>query len=131
MKHLQTILHVEDEPDIREIAAIGLAEVSGYTVTSCATPTEALEAGRSDPQPDLILLDVMMPEMDGPALLARLRELPGLEQVPVAFVTAKTDERDVAPLKALGAMGVLAKPFDPMTVGEKLQSMWDTYVGSR
>lgn len=131
MPQLTNILHVEDEPDIREIAAIGLVEIAGYNVKSCGTPAEALEAARATPQPDMLLLDVMMPEMDGTDLLQELRRVPGLEQIPAVFVTAKTDAQDVAPLMAAGAIGIVPKPFDPMTVGQTVQSLWNNHAGAK
>jgi len=131
MGDLQRILHVEDEPDIREIAAIGLGEIGGFTVESCGSPTEALErAAQLSDWVDLLLLDVMMPEMDGLALLGHLRKLDGLALTPAIFVTAKTDSREIAPLMDAGAIGVVAKPFDPMTVSDKIREIWKGHVGS-
>jgi CheY-like chemotaxis protein len=129
MATLTRILHVEDEPDIREIAAIGLGEIAGYTVLGCATADEALSAVSREPQPDLLLLDVMMPDRDGTDLLADLRAVPGMTDVPAVFVTAKTDPDEIAPLKAAGAVDVVTKPFDPMTLGETVQRIWDEHVG--
>jgi len=129
MATLTRILHVEDEPDIREIAAIGLGEIGGYTVTGCATAAEALSAVTHGPQPDLLLLDVMMPDMDGTDLLAAIRETYGMANVPAVFVTAKTDPDEIAPLKAAGAADVVTKPFDPMSLGETVQRIWDEHVG--
>lgn len=127
MAALTTILHVEDEPDIREIAAIGLGEVAGYDVLSCATAAEALDAVRGERKPDLVLLDVMMPDMDGTELLAALRREPGMAGVPVVFVTAKTEPAEMAPLHHAGAADVVTKPFDPMTLGERLQRVWEQH----
>lgn len=129
MASLTRILHVEDEPDILEIAAIGLGEVGGYTVIGCATSEEALAAVRNAPQPDLLLLDVMMPDMDGTDLLAAIRQVPGMADTPAVFVTAKTEPDEIAPLKAAGAVDVVTKPFDPMTLGETVQRIWDEHVG--
>ena len=129
MAALTTILHVEDEPDIRDIAAVGLGEVSGYTVVSCATAAEALTAVREGGAPDLLLLDVMMPDMDGTDLLAALRAEPGMAGVPAVFVTAKTEPDEIAPLMDAGAADVVSKPFDPMTLGERIQAIWDAHDG--
>jgi CheY-like chemotaxis protein len=131
MGQLKRILHVEDEPDIREIASIGLSEVAGYAVVSCGTPAEAFDAVRGNTQPDLLLLDVMMPEMDGPELLSKLRDMPGMAETPAVFVTAKTEAREIEPLLEAGAIGIVPKPFDPMTVGQTIQEMWDQHVGSQ
>lgn len=130
MAALTTILHVEDEPDIREIAAIGLGEASGYEVLSCATAAEALDAVRGERKPDLVLLDVMMPDMDGTDLLAALRKEPGMAGVPAVFVTAKTEPAEIAPLTDAGAADVVSKPFDPMTLGDRLQRVWEQHAGS-
>lgn len=131
MGELKHIFHVEDEPDILEIAAIGLGEIGGFVVESCGSPSEALDrAPGVAGQVDLLLLDVMMPEMDGLALLERLRAVAGLETTPAIFVTAKTDSREIAPLMDAGAIGVVAKPFDPMTVSDKIREIWKGHVGT-
>ncbi|SMF61195.1 response regulator [Allosphingosinicella indica] len=112
------ILYVDDEADIREVAAMALELEPGFEVRSCASGAEAL-AVVTEWHPDLILLDVMMPQMDGPAVLARLRQRPATADTPVLFVTARTQQQEVAQLRALGAQGVIAKPFDPMTLGRQ------------
>lgn len=129
MAELQHILHVEDEPDILEIAAIGLGEIGGFTVASCGSPSEALARAQApNAHVDLLLLDVMMPEMDGVALLGQLRDIPELAHTPVIFVTAKTDSRETAPLLDAGAIGIVTKPFDPMTVSDKIREIWNEHV---
>ncbi len=129
MAALTTILHVEDEPDIREIVGIGLGEGSGYEVLSCATAADALSAVRDGRRPDLLLLDVIMPDMDGTDLLAALRREPGIAGVPAVFVTAKTEPAEIAPLMDAGAADVVSKPFDPMTLGERLERIWEQHAG--
>lgn len=114
------ILHVEDESDIRQIAEFAL-EGEGFALTQCASGTEAL-ARAGDLAPDLVLLDVMMPGMDGPTTLGRLREMPHLSDTPVIFMTAKVQPTEVQALLALGAIGVIAKPFDPMRLGEQIHA---------
>lgn len=110
------ILYVDDEDDIREVATLAL-ELDGHmTVRTCASGAEALEAAATW-QPDLILLDVMMPRMDGPTTLSRLRNTPATANIPVVFITARTQAGEVEQFKAMGALGVLAKPFDPMMLG--------------
>lgn len=120
---MQRILYVEDEPDIQTIAKIALESVGGFTVKVCSSGREALQcvAGFS---PDLVLMDVMMPEMDGPTTLARLRELPEAEKTPVIFMTAKVQPDEVAHFKSLGAIEVIAKPFDPMRLSEQVRAAW-------
>jgi two-component system, OmpR family, response regulator len=109
------ILYVDDEEDIREIACLSLSLDPSVEVRACASGAEAVTAALAW-QPDLILLDVMMPDMDGPGTLLALRRHPAAAAIPVVFVTARTQARDVEKLRALGAAGVIAKPFDPMTL---------------
>jgi CheY-like chemotaxis protein/HPt (histidine-containing phosphotransfer) domain-containing protein len=109
------ILHVDDEPDIREVVEISLSLDPAFAVRSCASGGDAL-AATADWSPDLILLDVMMPDMDGPMTLARLRERPQTAEVPVVFMTARAQASELDRFLSLGAAGVIAKPFDPMTL---------------
>lgn len=118
-----TVMHVDDEPDIREVAAFALELDNDLALTSAASGAEALAQLEAGPPPDIILLDVMMPSMDGPSVLARLREIPGLENTPVIFMTARAQSEEVERLKALGAIGVVVKPFDPMTLARQLRDL--------
>jgi len=120
---LSRILCVEDEDDIRVVVRLTLQSVGHFTVKSCASGAEAL-AVAEEFAPDLILLDVMMPTADGPATLLGLRALPGLAETPVVFMTALSDPEDVARLTALGAAGVIAKPFKPMSLPGKIREIW-------
>ncbi len=114
------ILHVDDEPDIREIVELSLALDSGFAVRGCASGGDALTAA-ADWAPDLILCDVMMPGMDGPATLARLRASPETAHIPLVFMTARAQSRELEHFKSLGAVGVIAKPFDPMTLANSVR----------
>src|SRR5712691_9863524 len=114
------ILHVDDEPDIREIVELSLGLDPGFTVRSCASGDDAL-ATAVDWPPDLILCDVMMPVMDGPATLARLRECPQTINIPVVFMTARAQTRELEHFRSLGATGVIAKPFDPMKLANSVR----------
>ncbi|AHF04187.1 chemotaxis protein CheY [Marichromatium purpuratum 984] len=114
------ILHIEDEPDIRQIVEFALEE--DFRLTQCASGDEAL-GGAPGLAPDLILLDVMMPGMDGPSTLQRLRRLPHLAQTPVIFMTAKVQQKEREQLEALGALGVISKPFDPMCLGDEIRAL--------
>lgn len=125
---LTRILMVEDDPDIRTIAQLSLTAVGGFTVELCASGQEALEKAPAW-APDLILLDVMMPDMDGPATLAGLRQKAGLEATPVVFMTAKVQPQEVSHYKGLGAVDVVAKPFDPMTLPALLRAIWERAHG--
>src|SRR4051812_19692084 len=121
---LERILLVEDEPDIRTVAEMSLQMVGGFTVRACASGSEALEAiGAFAPQ--LVMLDVMMPGMDGPAVLAQLRQRPDTSGIPVIFLTAKAQADEVERLLSLGAQAVLAKPFDPMKLADQVRAAWE------
>ncbi len=120
---LKKILYVEDDADIREVARMALETVGGFTVNICSSGRQALaEAPGFDP--DFILLDVMMPGMDGPTTLYELRKLPGLEEKPVVFMTAKVMQSEIGVYKELGAVDVIPKPFDPMTLAERINEIW-------
>lgn len=121
---LKRILMVEDEPDIQTIARLALEAVGGFQVEICDSGNRALEVAPNW-KPDLIMLDVMMPGIDGPTTLQRLREIPELKQTPVIFMTAKVQPQEVAGYKDMGALDVVAKPFDPMTLAEKIKSIWE------
>ena len=128
MSALQRILYVEDEPDIQAVARLALELVGGFTVKVCSSGEEALrEAEAFDPQ--MVLLDVMMPVMDGPGTLRALRENAALQTVPVAFMTAKVQPQEVARYTELGALGVIAKPFDPMTLADQVRRLWEQARG--
>ncbi len=120
---LNRILHVDDENDIRQVARLALETVGGFTVEGCASGREALEKG---PQfgPQLILLDVMMPGLDGPATFEAMKEIDGLREVPVVFVTAKVMPSELQRFLDIGAAGVIAKPFDPMAISGQLREIW-------
>jgi len=125
---LNKILYVEDDADIQMVAKMALEVVSGFTLEVCNSGQEALGVAEAF-APDLILLDVMMPEMDGPTTLTRLRTLPGLRDTPTVFMTAKVMPSDVARYKELGAVDVIAKPFDPMELGQRIQEIWSQCHG--
>ena len=109
------VLHVDDEPDIRSIVEMSLSLDPDLSILSCASGQDALAAAAVW-SPDLILLDVMMPVMDGPTTLAHLHENPITSGIPVVFMTARAQIRELAHFRSLGAAGVIPKPFDPMTL---------------
>jgi CheY-like chemotaxis protein/HPt (histidine-containing phosphotransfer) domain-containing protein len=115
------ILHVDDEPDIREVVELSLGLDPDFTVQGCGSGKEAL-AVAAEWQPDFILLDVMMPVMDGPATLVQLRENVRTADIPVIFMTARAQAREVDRFRSLGAVGVIPKPFDPMTLAASVRS---------
>lgn len=117
------ILYVEDQPDIRLVAKMALEVVGKFTVTACASGQEALDCA-PHVSADLLLLDVMMPGMDGPGTLQALRQLPATADTPVIFMTAKVQAAEVALYKAMGALEVISKPFDPMKLSEQIRQAW-------
>ena len=123
MNTLKHIAYIEDEEDIRTIAKMSLEMIGGYSVDLFASGDEALRQLPAR-KPQLILMDVMMPGRDGPSTLAALRELPELRTVPVIFMTAKAQQTEVAHYKAIGAIGVITKPFDPMTLAQQVSAIW-------
>lgn len=116
------ILYVDDEADIREIAVMSLELDPGFVVRDCGSGAEAVPLAAAW-SPRLVLLDVMMPVTDGPATLAALRAQPETANTPVAFVTARTGRDDVERLLALGACGVVPKPFDPMALAARVRAL--------
>jgi CheY-like chemotaxis protein len=120
---LTRILYVEDDPDIQTIARLALEALGGFTLAICSSGDEALQRA-PDFQAQLILLDVMMPGMDGPRTLKMLRGFTPYATTPVIFMTAKVQPGDVAHYLALGAVDVIPKPFDPMTLSNQVQAIW-------
>jgi CheY-like chemotaxis protein len=115
------VLHVEDEPDIREVVKMSLALDPGLTVKSCSSATDAL-AQAAAWRPDVILMDVVMPVMDGPQLLAKLRQGSRTASIPVVFMTARAQTDEVEQFLALGAAAVIAKPFDPLKLAATVRA---------
>ena len=109
------VLHVDDEPDIREVVEMSLALDPGLALKSCASGQDALVLA-VDWSPNVILLDVMMPQMDGPQTLRHLRSDAKTAEILVLFMTARAQTHEVDHFLSLGATGVISKPFDPMTL---------------
>ena len=120
---LSRVAYVEDEHDIRELATIAMDAIGGFEVRDFSNGPDALEALPAF-HPDLIVLDVMMPEMDGRELFRRLSQKPSLRNVPVIFMTAKSMPNEMAELREMGAVGVIPKPFDPMALPDELHAIW-------
>lgn len=121
---LERILYAEDEPDIQAVAKLALEMVGGFKVLICNSGTETLERV-SEFAPDLILLDVMMPGMDGPSTLQRLRANPATAGIPAIFLTAKVQPAEVLQYQEMGALDAIAKPFDPMTLAANVRAIWE------
>jgi CheY-like chemotaxis protein len=115
------VLHVDDEPDIREVVEISLGLDPDLLTRSCASGGEAL-AVASDWAPNIILLDAMMPVMDGAATLVCLRENSRTAGIPVVFMTARAQSRELDLFRSLGAIGVIPKPFDPMQLAASVRA---------
>lgn len=128
MDKLMRILYVEDEPDIQTVARLALETLGGFTVAICGSGKEALDRA-PDFQPQLILLDVMMPSMDGPTALGMLRALPQFTDTPTIFMTAKVQPAEIAHYLQLGAVDVIPKPFDPMILSSQVQAIWERCHG--
>lgn len=115
------ILHVEDDRDVQEIARIALQLSDQFELRQCLNASDAL-AIAVEFEADILLLDVMMPEMTGDNLLAKLRELPCYAETPAIFMTARAHDSEVDALKKAGGKAVIVKPFDPLTLGQSILS---------
>lgn len=120
------VLIIDDEPDIREVAQLSLEMGRGWEVLAAASGEEGLRAAERE-SPDAILLDVMMPELDGPTVLTRLLANPETSAIPVVFLTAKVQGADQRRFAEMGVAGILAKPFDPLTLADEMAVLlgWD------
>jgi CheY-like chemotaxis protein len=127
---LQRITWIEDAPDIRAVGEISLGQIGGFTLDLCASGEEALARTEAF-NPDLIILDVMMPGMDGIETYKRLREIEALERTPIIFLTAKAMTDEVGVYRLLGAADVIAKPFDPLALPERVRGIWRRIMGDR
>jgi two-component system OmpR family response regulator len=125
---LRRILLVEDDPDMQEVTALLLSSVG--EVRTCGSAAEALQAAQEF-DPDLILLDVMMPGLDGQGAFAAFRQMPATANTPVIFVTACVQPGEISEYRQLGSLGVIPKPFDPDTLAETIQEMWERHENAR
>ncbi|MDH2434030.1 response regulator [Pokkaliibacter sp. MBI-7] len=126
MDELKRIMHVEDDPSIQAVARVALEVVGGFQVLTCSSGQEALDKVQ-DFAPHFILLDVMMPGIDGAETLERLRKLVDLTDIPVAFMTAKVQPEEVAYYHSLGASDVIIKPFSPMQLATQVRNIWNKH----
>jgi two-component system alkaline phosphatase synthesis response regulator PhoP len=118
----KTVLLIDDEPDIREVAQLSLGAVAGWKVLTAGGGAEGVELA-ADRQPDAILLDVMMPDIDGPATFERLQSDPQTRDIPVILLTAKAHSSDRRGFEQLGVSGVLTKPFDPILLSAQVEAI--------
>jgi CheY-like chemotaxis protein len=120
---LNRICYVEDDEDIQRIVRMSLERVGKMTVEIVTDPLRAIEAMNSF-KPDLVMLDWMMPGMDGPTLFRKMKEIPSVQALPVVFITAKAPQRELDELKSLGAAGTISKPFSPKDLPDQLRAIW-------
>ncbi len=120
---LQRILLADDEPDILEVSRIALETVGGFEVAVCSSGAELLQRLPGF-RPDLIIIDVMMPDMAGPEVLTRVRQVPGFGETPVVFLTGVINGGELKALRNSGAADVILKPFDPMTLADRIEGIW-------
>ncbi|WP_417493167.1 response regulator [Maricaulis sp.] len=122
---LKRILYVEDVASIATVAVMVLEDLGGFEVRHFLSGQAALDA-LPDFAPQLLLLDVMMPGMDGPETLRRIRELPEGRGLPAIFMTAKAQVHEQDEYIAMGALGVIVKPFEPISLSDTIREMWNT-----
>ena len=120
---LSRICYVEDDEDIQRIVRMSLERIGKMTVQVVTDPTQAIEAIKSF-GPDLVMLDWMMPVMDGPTLFRKMKALPETSALPVVFITAKAAQRDLDELMSMGAVGTISKPFSAKDLPEQLRAIW-------
>lgn len=123
---LEKVLHVEDDESIRMIVEMALVDLSGYTLVSCESGFDAL-AQALHFEPDLVLLDAMMPGMDGLQTLIELRKLPGYVKVPVVFMTARIQQAEKQQYIDAGAAAVIEKPFEATQLGDQLEAIYQRF----
>jgi len=121
---LQRVCYVEDDEDIRKIVRMSLERIGKLTVEVVGDPLLAIEAIKAF-KPELVMLDWMMPGMDGPTLYRKMREVPEVCDLPVVFITAKASEKELNELRALGAAGTISKPFSPKDLPQQLRAIWE------
>ena len=127
---LKHVLCIDDEEDILQVTRLSLETLGGFKVSICKGSAGALAQAKSL-KPDMVLLDVMMPGMDGPSTLKAMRADPEAAGIPVIFMTAKVQPAEVARYIQLGAMGVIAKPFDPMGLSRQVEALWREFHESK
>jgi CheY-like chemotaxis protein len=121
---LDRVTYVEDEADIRTVTELALKEIGGFTLDVCSSGPEAIGKAPAF-NPDLIILDVMMPGMDGVETFEQLRAIPQLAGTPIIFMTAKAMIHETDHYRSLGAADVITKPFDPLTLSDRILEIWN------
>ena len=123
---MKTVLLVDDEDDIREVAQMSLEVTAGWNIEGANCGNDGIERA-IELKPDAILLDVMMPDMDGPTTFKKMKEIPELVGIPVILMTAKVQASDMEYFSEIGVSGVIPKPFDPMSLADRVRDIlkWD------
>ena len=124
---LTKLIIIDDDPDILQIAKYSLEDMKGVSIKYCDSGQEGIKEALFF-LPDLILVDVMMPNMDGIAFIKVMRLIPILSKIPVAFLTAKIQKEDLEQYYAMGIKEVITKPFDPITFPAEIQKLWDKII---
>lgn len=124
MKPLRKILYVEDDTDIQQIVNMSLEDIGGYKLKICSSGSEALQDAENF-EPDLFLLDVMLPEMDGPTILEEMRKNPKFKNIPAIFISAVADGRDLIKYRKMGVLGIIRKPFDPISISQTINVLYE------
>ena len=130
MEQFERVMCVEDDPDIRMILDFSLGRMGGFSLCLCESGMQALERV-PEFKPQLVLLDVMMPEMSGPETLVKLREMSDIQGVPIVFLTAKAMQDEVEALLEHGATGIIVKPFDPVALPQNIRIYWEHGRGNK
>jgi CheY-like chemotaxis protein len=122
---LQRVCYVEDDEDIQRIVRMSLERIGKMSVQVVSDPLGAIDAIKAY-KPELVMLDWMMPGMDGPTLYRKMKEVPEVRDLPVVFITAKASPKELEELRGLGAAGTISKPFSPKDLPEQLRAIWKT-----
>lgn len=120
---LQRVCYVEDDEDIQKIVRMSLERIGKINVQVISDPMLAIDSIKAF-KPELVMLDWMMPGMDGPTLYRKMREVPEVRDLPVVFITAKASQKELDELRSLGAAGTISKPFSPKDLPEQLRAIW-------
>ena len=124
MSNLKRVLYAEDEPDVQTVVELTVLSMSNYDIKICNNGKELVDCVE-DYSPDLIMLDVMMPLMDGPTTFKALQENSFTKNIPVIFMTAMAQTHEVEKFKSYGAIGIITKPFDPVSLCSEIQKIWE------
>lgn len=126
-KVLRKILYVEDDENIQTIVNMSLEDIGGYELKICSSGKEALIAAEEF-KPDLFLLDVMLPEMSGTTILKEIRKNQNFNNIPVVFISAVAEDKDLIEYSELGALGIIRKPFHPITISDSINVLYQSYL---